>query len=564
MLHRRIQTTQLLRRMLEARTVLPTEVGVIDASDTWALDLNRFARAYIREESLDAWGPLSTAINLYKSFVTQLTEMSDELPEPSNSDQTLSDEQVAYLASMELWAEAQQHTKNVVGLGDSLKHLTWHGGITGVGTAGVSVRLVTPDRVEVWDHPEAPGVPVRIAERVTMAGKDRLIVWSFGVLDKALADKTKIPADLHSEPYFAVVQAKSETEWIDITTAELEDPPEFEWFDDSVTPPAPYLPWVLYNLKGTWWCEDPWPEIATGTFEVALLWSFFQHAVWHASWAQKYGIGVQPVGADVDAAGTHSVPVDPTTIPLFEDSGTGRGVLGVLNEPMDPAGIAEAVQSFVTSLLESVGFGGIEGQVTTAESGIAITLRRDQVRKVQKKITVPIRRGDLEMLEKVALISNHFGEDVPDLPVEGWTIKYPSLPKTHDETTQDVDEAIRLKEEGAASDVDVVIAANPGTTREEALTMLVRAAVEAKTAETQAQEELLRLKLVEPTSAPSTSIVLAPTDLAAVITVNEARAIQGLGTMEGGDLTITAFRAKAEADARPAAALLPPREEDDG
>ena len=55
-----------------------------------------------------------------------------------------------------------------------------------------------------------------------------------------------------------------------------------------------------------------------------------------------------------------------------------------------------------------------------------------------------------------------------------------------------------------------------------------------------------------PVEDATTTVELAPTDIASIITVNEARAQEGLGPITGGEATVAAFRAAAAAASRPA------------
>jgi len=93
------------------------------------------------------------------------------------------------------------------------------------------------------------------------------------------------------------------------------------------------------------------------------------------------------------------------------------------------------------------------------------------------------------------------------------------------------------------SKIDVYRELNPGTTEADATAALVEIALTKARIKAASGEALKAAGLAETTAA--TDIELAPTDIAAIVKVNEARAQEGLAPIAGGEATVSEYKAGA-------------------
>ncbi len=146
---------------------------------------------------------------------------------------------------------------------------------------------------------------------------------------------------------------------------------------------------------------------------------------------------------------------------------------------MDPPKLIEAIRLYTSGALETMGLTAADVEKMSPESGVAIQLRRDTVREIQRSHVEEFRTADLELLEKVAKISNRFGAAngarvVPMLPEDGWRITYPALPMSREERVEQFTRDSEKVKLGVMSIVDLHMEMHPGMTREAAIEDLVR------------------------------------------------------------------------------------------
>jgi hypothetical protein len=85
----------------------------------------------------------------------------------------------------------------------------------------------------------------------------------------------------------------------------------------------------------------------------------------------------------------------------------------------------------------------------------------------------------------------------------------------------------------------------PGITDEEALRVIVDSEVQKRLVASAVETELVSRGFPQ-ADRPAEKIELAPTDLASIVTVNEARSQEGLAPLEAGDQTISEYRERNE------------------
>jgi len=455
----RWRATKLRRRLLEG---------------AWQRDLQEHMAHHLEAARQAAWGPATQALNLFRSVVTQLAVMYEVVPTVRNPN--LDETQAQYLMSMNLFSKHKQHQKNVIGLRESFIRVHWDSE-THVSKSGVSLRLVTPDCLVVFASPQQPTVPLRIEEAVMRKDpttKETIPTWDVWDILNPEAPFYRIESnDAHGK------RADISSKWGVDSSSEAY---RFRWEDGR-----PYLPWVRYSAEdtGKMWDTYGWNELVWATLDLGLLMTFYLHTSKNASWDQKFGLDVMLAGGkstkNESTATRNAVGTDPSSILLFESRGDKPGSLSSFTTPADPKGQIEAIQIYARAVTDSLGLVGGESQMTQSQSGIAIQLRRDAVRRQQAGFEVQARVSDLELLQKVSSISNIFSpEGTPLLPVEGWSIAYPGIPMTREEILEMLEVRQREVDLGLASLADLYMDRHPGVTRQEAMAALREVAKEKR------------------------------------------------------------------------------------
>lgn len=434
----------------------------------WKIDLLDHMAQHLDPQRLNAWGPPALGVNLYRSVIAQITISQGDAP-TLTSTETLSDEQQSYLGDLPLWDQHLQKTIYLAGLSEVLVRVTWSKG-NQAGGKGIYLDVVTPERICVVDSPDAPGRPLRIewaTKRINPASKVVEWTWDVWSIEDVAA------------PYFHVesveVDPRTGTRK-NVTAIYAPDMVgKWEWLNDDGTP---YLPWVLYHSRdnGRLWSWHEWAELVCASLDLALLSSFWIHIVKDASWAQKFGIGVRLRGTGNPPKGKEGasrISTDPSSLLMFEaSSAAGAGQVGVLEPSADPKSVIEAIRDYLTMVAMNMGLGASDLEKTQAESGVAIQLRYDAIRRLQRVYLAGLRRGDLDLVSLVAKVSNQFGEGVPQLPLDGWQITYPQLPLTKEEQGDRLEVRKEEMQLGLVNEVDLYLERHPELTREEAIEKL--------------------------------------------------------------------------------------------
>jgi hypothetical protein len=445
----------------------------------WKIDLLDHMSQHLDPARLNAWGPPAMGVNLYRSFISQITQPQSSDPTLTNTG-PLSEEQQQYLGDLPLWSQHLQKSMYLAGLREVLVRVTWAKG-NQAGGKGIYLDVVTPERIVVKDSPEAPGRPLRIewaTKRINPGTKAVEWTWDVWSIEDATA------------PYFRVegVETDPKTgERKNLTAIYAPDMVgQWEWWNEGGGEGrTPYLPWVLYHAvdNGRLWSWHEWTELLCAALDLALLLSFWIHIVKDASWAQKFGIGVRLRGTanpPKGKEGASRISTDPSSLLMFEAAASGTSQVGVLEPSADPDTVIQAIRSFLSIVAMNMGLGAADIEIAQAQSGVAIQLRYDAVRRLQKVYLPGLRRGDLELVALVAKVSNGFGDGVPQLPLDGWQIAYPQLPLTKEEQSDRLDMREREMALGLISLVDLYLDRHPELTREDAIQKLGEIEIEKR------------------------------------------------------------------------------------
>lgn len=446
----RWELTRLRRRLLDG---------------AWDQDLRHHLSKHLDPQKQGAWGKPTRALNLYRSVIGQLAVLY--LSEPDITHDAIDDAANDYLDTLPIWSQHVKLQRYVLGLGEAAVRVGWHPG-NHAGDAGLQLRVVAPDRLWIMDDPKAPGEPVVVREAVRR--KDPIgdeWRWYWDVYD--ISDPTM--------PYFAIVTADENR---DDVTAVFGATRAWQWFDETG---KPYLPWVLYHAEehGELWCANVWDELCEGTLDLGMLATHFLHAVKDASWVQKYALNAKLRGLSRKGGGKDersAISTDPASILLFDTDGEA-GSLGAFPQAIDPMNVIDALKAYTSMVAANVGLSASDLEKADRESGVAIQIRRDAVRRYQQRYTTVFQRADQKLLRTIARVSNGFsGPGVPALPTDGYVIHYPSLPLTREEMQSRFEIREQEYQLGLVSRVDMLMEREPGLTREKARERLLRVQLE--------------------------------------------------------------------------------------
>jgi len=434
----------------------------------WEQDLEARVRAFFPPTSVARFGALDLSRNVFRSVTRGLSQLYSYPPSVTHAD--MSEDQAAEfgreLTSAGLWPLLSQNQVFTVGLRESLVRLDY---LDQGDTGRAQVRLVPADLVYCEASADSPDEPNLVCEARVRVIKDhtgkRSKVWTWDLLDIRNPE----------EPSYRVVLPGDDLD-VDNPQADLTKQvlggtftgPDYPYRVEG----EPVIPYVLYHRQRGNQLWDPFAgrELVDATLQVGALYSLWGYLVRDASHPLRYLSGAKIRGTEQRGSGSttrQEVHVDPTAIlQLIPDGGTPVQA-GQWQAGADPERMQIAIDSYE---IRSAAHGGLQPddmqRVGGPESGVAIALKREAVREQQRIMVPEFERGDRGTLSRIAALLNRYrGTSYPET---GWRLRYPGIPLTPQERSVRLEEARAEISLGVASLVDVVLAKNPGWTREEA------------------------------------------------------------------------------------------------
>lgn len=553
----------------------------------WADDLQRHIQRQVGAIRREAWKCPDLSANFYRTAWDALARTYDQPPVVSNvTDNGLA----AVVSAAGLWPMMQSVQRDTFGLREMLVRVDWAQTFGGV---ELVYRPVWPQYVTALADPDRPDVPVKLCEarKRTINGK---IQWTWDIFDIREGMET-----------WCIHGARGE----DLTEAVLGVPAADlygELYPFRYATGEAFVPYAMYHAsKGGHGLWDTYStlEMVEGTLNVGVLYSYLLHIIRNVAYKQKYTVdlilgGTSYTDADDDGEGLTQITTDPARVLMFSSipEAAGQPQIGQWDETADPQKLIETIKQYERRLSAMAGINPADLMRTAGDprSGYALAVSRDAQREIQKRIEPCQRAGDLDLLAKSAAVLRINGGAV--YPETGYSIEYHGIPLSLEERRAMLDELQTEMDLGLVSRVDAYMRRNPGTseaearaalteiqrvnaaysattdaeqrdsldwdvehntitpvemvqirrpgaTVDQAMSVLVDAEVERRQIASMVGQRLTALGLAE--AAPESAVELAPTDLAAIITANEARAQEGLGPIEGGQETIAAFKAQA-------------------
>lgn len=421
-------------------------------------DVRELTRLLVGTDREAAWKRVDLSVNLAENTCGKLSAMYLEEPVLHHPD-VGADVLVAVrdvFRRARYWPLMDRVQRDTLGMRETLVHLD-------IDTKGeLTARLVYGDRV-VMEAGDRPSIPEMVAE-LRQRRVDGQWRWLWDVL--------RVTAD-------GSVSAR--------VTSSLDDAGEVhEGLAPSTDAYGGELPYVVYRAAehGGLWSPYEWAGLFDATLNGSVYRAFVGHVIRAGSWPQRYIINGEITGASVTpgnpkmpeiggsdgARPRRGIPADPAlVIPIKAEPNSEHPAQAGQWEPAaDPEMLLRTVMAYDRAALESIGIDPAAVLRTSSDptSGVALTVSREAQREAQKQWLPLFEASDLEVVRKVIAMRNHVLRQ--DIPVDGWTIIYRSLPPTESEETSRQARILARVEAGFMSPVDAYIAFFPGTSADQA------------------------------------------------------------------------------------------------
>jgi hypothetical protein len=356
----------------------------------------------------------------------------------------------------------------------------------------LTVEPVYPHDIQIIWHPSKPGVMVGLWRLRIRKLPDPINTWVWAWDQYDLGEREEIDGEMTEirPPSFRVVGASGD-----------------RWrFEDS-TPFVPFIRYADVDRGGGWnWTHRR--GAMRGAMKAQEFWTYASSAAQDASGRCVIIAGLEPMGAEVQDAGTkdkvrairlkpgslmyHRVS-DPGTQPFLEEVGPGANVKELL----------DYAERFEGRQLRRWGIdtAGAEKGASDPTSGAAKFVSRQQKREVAARTRPLYEASDLEAVRIGAALLRIAG--VGTFPEKGYSIEHAAIAMSDDELAALRDDIDWQEARGSISKVEAYKLRHPGSSDLDARAALVRAAVENAALQRAIDDELAALGLAP--SAPPTA-----------------------------------------------------------
>jgi hypothetical protein len=421
---------------------------------TWRDDLEQRLQEHLGSVRRDAWGPLSLALNPFRSICTELSVLYDQTP-------TILHDQIAdpgiarQLEVSGLWQMMQRVQVYTLGLNECFvrPHVDERGRF--------SFRMVTPDFVRAYATMDDPRQPVALIEyRLRRLpprelGGPRELGWT--------ADHYDV-SDPERPVYMIHLVDENGKLKLDVTDYYLGGRFEGDAYPFRRSSGRPFIPFALYQ---------------EASLDLSVLHQMVVHTFRDASWPQRYVVNLQPAGVSVvettDGARAEVV-TDPASLIQFEsipdNEGVGQPMIGQFSAGGDPGKMEETLANMAARVASDAGVppSDIQRLGGTARSGAAISLTNEGKRKAQRKYANVFRDSDERLVAMCAAMFNRAtGAPEGRRYVEGgYRVLYHELPLSPEERRARREDVIAMLEAGLLSPVGAYMELHPGVTKAQA------------------------------------------------------------------------------------------------
>ena len=520
----RWEHTRMVRRMMDG---------------AWEQDLqNRVAREVGRERA-DAWGIAKTTCMPLVSIARETAALYLTEPEVRVLDTPIYGPFAQAIQASGLWPRMPRFQAMTI----ALRECAWR--VSVLPTGEIQYRPVYPDMLIMEGSPDQPDQPVEVKE---LRYRDD---WGW------CWDHICIEPDEPENPIYRVEQVSTGADIsLEVLGGDFSGPAYPYRRSDG----TPILPYVLYHAESLgdriWNWRGNW-ETVQACLDLGVNYTFLGHVLRDASFPQRYTldcgfVGAIPAGSDSFSQRVEVI-ADPAVIMRAESTQEGRQpLIGQFQAGADPAALEGVISSLANRIAIDAGLppADIQRMGGTARSGYAIALSNEGKRAAARRYAPIFRRADELLMSVTATLFNRATGST--LPEYGYQIVYRDLPLSPEELQARRANVIELMNAGLLSRVRAYQELNPGLTEASASAELARIDADKVIAATAVVDALNPANADATAPAPVVpeavrpNIALTSTDVAGIVTVNEARAAQGLPPMAGpeGALTVSEYQAR--------------------
>jgi len=402
-------------------------------------DVQSRVQAAVGSTRAGAWRVLDMTSNPAWYVTSQLAALHRESPEvipPAGAEDV-----AAAVAESGFWQLAQRVQRDTIAFNDEFVRVD-----IDPETREPAYRLVPPDMVQIETSPLAPSQPLAVREWIE--DPDDPSRW----------------VRLLTDPRKRLYQA-FDTNGNEVSKRVLEGDftgENYPWFVGGKA----VLPYVAYHAAESGYALDPYTgrEVFEGALQLGVYYSFFGHILRNAAHGQRWVMGAEPDGGDVDEDGRRKeVVADPATLLILRqlEGMEGQAQVGQFAPPVDPDRILAAIERYEQRLVEmALSTVGVSRRQSDVRSAMSLAVSREAQREAQRAYEPMFRRSDTRLLRLTAGLMG--------APVDGWRLQYRSLSRDPMELDAELK---RMTDQIAAGLLDRVTAyqqLHPGLLRAEA------------------------------------------------------------------------------------------------
>ena len=419
-------------------------------------------KLFAREIAADLEFHPDMSRNPLRMIVQQLANMYQESPKVQTEDR---EQDLSPIVTPRLFPLQQQTEMLTLGINEAVVRVDWE---WWRGATEATYRPVSPDLIVAKPDPARPDQPICVEELRHRTKPDTFEkCWTWDVYD--VTDS--------QNPVFRIDAISDKGTRYDATNEFAPDlVGSYPYMHDGL----PVLPYVVYHKRigaGLWNYRDG-IELVRGSLRLAALWSHWCDGYQSCAHPQRYALDVDSqagITRSIGGVSVDVVPIDRKSILKFRSAGPGTGSIGALPVSMEPRSAAEALKTYSHGLAVYAGLNPSDLQTTQAQSGYAIVVGREGMRRVMKAREPSFKASDRLLLATAAKLANSYGgHSLPTEPGD-YTIEYRGA-KESDTERKARAELVRAElDMGLISKVDALRALHPEIeSDEEAIERLLR------------------------------------------------------------------------------------------
>ena len=376
----------------------------------------------------------------------------------------------------------------------------------------LAAEPVYPHDVQLVWHPRKPGVIVglwRLRLRYLPAPFNAW-VWAWDQWSLGERDTDEDGATIETAPpSFAIVGASGDWKGKPLTNLLVKGAPAegyvgdaYRWRFADDSPFIPYVRYVDVDTGGGWnWTHRR--GAMRGAMKTQEFWTYASHAAQDASGRTVIAAGLEPMGTDVQDAGTkdkvRTIQLRPGSILYHQTLGDAQPFVQEVGPGANVRELLDYAERYEARQLRRWGIDTAGAEKTSSDptSGAAKFVSRQQKREIAARVKPLYEASDLHAIRVCAALLRIAG--VATFPEQGYSIAYAQIAMSAEELAAEREDVDWLEEKGQISRVEAYKRRHPGASDADAKVALVRAAVENAELDRAIQDELAARGLGEDT-----------------------------------------------------------------